>query len=43
MDSSGAYLLDIEGKLIGVALGYREWDRNEMKALIPSLMPGGKS
>jgi peroxiredoxin len=37
-----AYLIDIEGKVIGVALGYRNWDMKEMKTLISSLMPGGE-
>ncbi len=32
-----AYLIDTEGYIIGVAKGYRKWDRNEMKALIRSL------
>ncbi len=34
-----AYLIDIEGYVIGVAHGYRDWDRYEMKALIRSLLP----
>jgi hypothetical protein len=33
-----ACLVDIEGYVIGVAVGYREWDRKKMKALISSLM-----
>ncbi len=33
-----AYLIDTDGNLIGAALGYREWDRQEMKTLIKSLM-----
>ncbi len=32
------FLIDPEGKLIGVAMGYREWDRKEMKLLINSLI-----
>jgi peroxiredoxin len=36
-----AFLIDIEGNLIGIALGFREWDREEMKALISSLVPKG--
>ncbi len=32
------FLIDAEGNLIGVAMGYREWDRDEMKSLIQSLM-----
>jgi peroxiredoxin len=34
-----AYLIDIESNVIGVAHGYRKWDRKEMKALIRSLLP----
>ncbi len=38
-----AYLIDIQGNVIGVAHGYREWDRKEMKALVRSLLPKGES
>ena len=38
-----AYLIDIEGNVIGGAVGYRKWDRKEMKALILSLMPRAAS
>jgi peroxiredoxin len=34
-----AFLIDTEGNVLGRAVGYREWDRKEMKALISSLMP----
>ena len=34
-----AYLIDAEGNVIGVAHGYREWDKYEMRALIRSLLP----
>jgi peroxiredoxin len=33
-----AYLIDMEGKVMGVARGFREWDRKEMKTLVSSLM-----
>lgn len=33
-----AFLVDMEGKIVGAAQGFREWDRDEMKALISSLM-----
>lgn len=33
-----AYLVDVEGKLVGAAQGFRKWDKKEMKALISSLM-----
>jgi peroxiredoxin len=33
-----AYLVDINGKVIGAAQGFREWDRTEMKTLVSSLM-----
>lgn len=35
-----AYLIDSEGNIIGIAQGYREWYREEMKALITSLISG---
>ena len=38
-----AYLIDIQGDVIGVANGYRKWDREEMKTLIRSLLPKGES
>ena len=34
-----AYLIDPEGNIVGVAQGYREWDRPAMKAWIASLLP----
>lgn len=34
-----AYLVDTKGNLIGVAKGYRKWDKKEMKKLIRSLLP----
>jgi peroxiredoxin len=33
-----AFLVDINGKVIGVAQGFRKWDRKEMKTLVSSLM-----
>ncbi len=33
-----AYLVDVEGNIVGAAQGFREWDRKEMKALISSLI-----
>jgi peroxiredoxin len=36
-----AYLIDIEGNVVGVSVGYRQWDRKEMRALILSLMAKG--
>ncbi len=31
-------LIDKEGNIIGISLGYREWDSDEMKGLIELLM-----
>jgi len=31
-------LIDAEGNLVGIALGYRQWDSEEMKVLIKKLM-----
>lgn len=33
------FLVDIEGNIVGVAQGYREWDKQEMKVLVRSLLP----
>lgn len=33
-----AYLIDAKGNISGVAIGYRKWDRKEMKALVFSLL-----
>jgi peroxiredoxin len=33
-----AYLVNMEGKLVGAAQGFRKWDRKEMKTLVSSLM-----
>lgn len=33
-----AFLIDGKGDVLGVAPGYREWDKKEMKALIRSLI-----
>ncbi len=38
-----AFLINTDGKLLGVAPGYREWDRKEMKALIRSLLSTNRS
>ncbi|HDO35321.1 MAG TPA: redoxin domain-containing protein, partial [Nitrospirae bacterium] len=32
------FLIDARGNLIGIASGYREWDTDEMKALIRALI-----
>jgi peroxiredoxin len=32
------FLIDTKGNLIGIALGYREWDTKEMKSIISSLI-----
>lgn len=32
------YLIDAKGNAIGAALGYREWDGEEVKSLITALM-----
>ena len=34
------FLIDREGRIIGFTLGYREWDRDEMKRLIELLIEG---
>jgi peroxiredoxin len=33
------FLIDIKGNIIGIAQGYRKWDKKEMKVLIRSLLP----
>lgn len=38
-----AFLVDMEGKIVGAAQGYREWDRKEMKMLVSSLMSSTES
>ncbi len=37
------FLINSEGELIGVAGGYREWDTDEMKALIERLINNTKN
>lgn len=32
------YLIDAEGNMVGAAMGYREWDSDEVKALISRLI-----
>ena len=32
------FLIDTEGNMAGAALGFREWDSDEVKALIETLM-----
>ncbi|GMR03332.1 MAG: hypothetical protein BMS9Abin21_166 [Thermodesulfovibrionia bacterium] len=32
------FLVDTKGDLIGIATGYREWDKKEMKTLIELLI-----
>ena len=31
------FLIDSQGKMVGAALGFREWDKEEIKALIQHL------
>jgi peroxiredoxin len=33
-----AFLVDTEGYIAGIAHGYRNWDRDEMKALVGSML-----
>jgi len=35
------FLIDTEGNMVGAALGYREWDKNEVKSLIQLLIDQG--
>jgi peroxiredoxin len=35
------FIIDTNGNMVGAALGYREWDNEEMKLLINKLMEGG--
>jgi len=35
------FIIDTNGNLVGAALGYREWDNEEMKLLINKLMEAG--
>ncbi|RJQ51315.1 MAG: TlpA family protein disulfide reductase [Nitrospiraceae bacterium] len=35
------FIIDADGNVAGVALGYREWDGEEMKSLIRKLMETG--
>ena len=32
------FLIDTEGNMVGAALGYREWDKDEMISLIELLL-----
>ncbi len=32
------FLIDAEGDLVGLAMGYREWDTEEMKSVIRQLL-----
>jgi thioredoxin-related protein len=32
------FLIDAEGNMIGAAMGYREWDSDEVKAMIETVM-----
>ena len=34
------FLIDTEGNMAGAAIGFREWDSDEVKALIETLMEG---
>ena len=38
-----AFLINTDGNLLGVAPGYREWDKKEMKELIRSLLSTNRS
>jgi len=35
------FLIDMEGNMVGAGLGYKEWDRDEVKSLIQSLIDSG--
>lgn len=32
------FLIDADGNMVGAAMGYREWDSDEIKALISTLL-----
>ena len=36
------FLIDTEGNMIGTALGYREWDKDEIRSLIQLLIDAGQ-
>jgi len=36
------FLIDTEGNMVGTGLGYKEWDRDEVKALIQALIDSGQ-
>ena len=36
------FLIDAEGNMVGSAIGYREWNSDEVKTLIETLMESGK-
>jgi hypothetical protein len=36
------FLIDTDGNLVGAGLGYKEWDREEIKSLIQALIDAGK-
>jgi len=36
------YLIDTEGNMVGTGLGYKEWDRDEIKSLIQALIDSGQ-
>ena len=36
------YLIDTEGNMIGAALGYSQWDKDEIKELIELLIADGQ-
>ncbi|HBH61453.1 MAG TPA: hypothetical protein DDX85_06900 [Nitrospiraceae bacterium] len=36
------FLIDTDGNMVGAGLGYREWDRDEIKSLIQTLIDAGQ-
>ena len=37
------YLIDAEGNMTGAALGYKEWDNEEIKSLIQTMIESGQT
>jgi hypothetical protein len=35
------FLIDTEGNMVGAALGYRDWNKDEMKSLIQLMVNSG--
>jgi peroxiredoxin len=36
------FLIDAEGNMVGAALGYRDWNKDEMKSMIQLMINSGK-